>query len=478
MEQTDVSLKKHQVTQFNISFFFKVSNSSGLTASIVTYNKFISGDNIKYSRVYLKLSTKDTNTDILPINIQSRDSSIAARSAEVTSNYIYKIRKFFIKNVTPDLKNNHFVVLEQLINNAWEANLNKQIDKLPIKSALANKKFSTTVNSIQRFVTKSNTFIFKVEYIIAIANRDPEFLGISEPTYDYYTNSFTNSQSGIQLCSCFGIENTRLYISAKISDIDVLNNVATGLWNQLNPTNKISNDRISFKLMTTSDYYTSTANDITRINVAWVVDNEDPNSIYFNRPTLDNLSKALFLVNIPTYNDVPYKAFTVYLVNFNESNANLLSNLLSKAWFISNQKFNQIDFSINNIQRSQVVKSSGSSLSTEIKYFVGIKSDYYDISEVSSPTVDNLQSAADSVMPGVKVSMSSVGTEGQTGSSTASTLTAAIKVNYFHCFKNVYLVFLFIFKDNLSIIIGAVVGGLVLLGVIIIIIASVACYRK
>ena len=156
-------------------------------ASVTAYDRFISNSQIQFSRVYLKLVTIDTNMEILPINIQNIGSEIiSSRSTAVSSNYIFKIRKIFINSITNALQANGYAALEQIISNAWAAKLNN----LPIKSTLANNVFTTSVTSVQRYMTTKNRYFFKVEYTISIANRDPEYLGIAEPTDDYYQNSF------------------------------------------------------------------------------------------------------------------------------------------------------------------------------------------------------------------------------------------------------------------------------------------------
>ena len=340
-----------------------VSSTSGLKASIEITSKYVSGEQqTKYSRIYMKLVTKDTNVLIPPINIQSSDSAIAARTAEVTSNYIYKVRTIFIENITPELKNQNFGVLENVISSAWDARLAEHIEMLPIKSILTGKKFTTTVNSIQRYLSKQDKFMYKVEYIVAIMNRDPEFLGVLEPTYNNYIAAFASAKTDIKLCSCFGVENTRVYINGKAQAINgVLSNILTSLWNQQNSLNQITNDRISFKFTSNDNYYNQNGDEISRLSVTWIVDNDDPSQIYFTRPTADAVTKALAAVNLQVYTDIPYKSFVVYFNNFNETNANLIPNLLTKAWQLSNLKYGQADFAISNVQRSLYVGKTVSS---------------------------------------------------------------------------------------------------------------------
>ena len=78
-----------------------------------------------------------------------------------------------------------------------------------------------------------------------------------------------------------------------------------------------------------------------------------------------------------------------------------------------------------------------SSSPVEVKYSIGLKNDYYDVSEVNSPTVKNLQSAADSVMPGLKVSFepTSTGSTG-TGSNSSSSQVCHLLKKFFQVFNN------------------------------------------
>ena len=295
--------------------------------------------------------------EILPINIQNTGGvAITSRSTAVTSNYIYKIREIFITSMVPSLSSNGFAGLEQIINNAWAAKLNTQA---AIKSTLQNNVFTSSVSSVDRYWTSKNQFIFKIEYTTSISNRDPEYLGISEPTNDQLQTAF--STTSVQLCNCFGVENIRIYInSLKTTDQNtqtIINNLVLNLWNQHNPSNPISS-RLNFSLGVNSGYYSSTGNPLTRINLAWILDSDNPNPIFFNVPNTYNVTQTLKSVNIVPYTDIPYKIYTIYLTNFDNSKVNQIPLFVSTAWSSTNNQFATSDFVVSVIKQSSSAKSA------------------------------------------------------------------------------------------------------------------------
>lgn len=289
--------------------------------------------------------------EILPVNIQNTGgAAVTSRSAAVTSNFIYKIREIFITTMTNTLEANSFAALEQIINNAWIAKLNTQP---ALKSTLQSNTFSVSVTGVSRYLTNKNNFVFKVEYIVSIANRDPEYLGISEPTNNQYQAAFTSS--GTQLCNCYGVENIRIYFnSLTTNDANtqtIINNIIMSLWNQQNPLNPVSS-RLNYTLSVNSGFYTSTGSQITRLNLAWVMDSDTPSPIFFNVPTAYNVTQTLKSVNIVPYTSIPCQKYTIYLTNFVNSNVDLIPTLVSQAWSSSNTNYVPSDFVVNVITQS------------------------------------------------------------------------------------------------------------------------------
>lgn len=284
---------------------------------------------------------------ISPIKIQSTWSKSIGSELK-SSNTIYKLRQIFINNLIPDLLDDDFSILRSIIAKAWISNINN----FTIESVLYNSVFETRINSVQRCINNAKSFVFRVDYTISIADKDPEYLGINEPTQDEYENAFLDygPSSSVQLCKCFGFQSIRLYISTLGVDIknqhSIISDLVVRLWNQQNPLHPISS-RLSFSLSTIDGYYSLSKNNLTRIDLAWVVDNDNPNPIYFNVPTEIDLVQLLSSVNIKIYKEVPFQMFTIYLRSFSDSNAHLLSRLVSHAWSLRNKMFSTIDFEVS-----------------------------------------------------------------------------------------------------------------------------------
>jgi hypothetical protein len=211
-------------------------------------------------------------------------------------------------------------------------------------------------------LTSKNQFIFKIEYTISISNRDPEYLGISEPTNDQFQTAF--SSTSVKLCNCFGVENIRIYInSLKTADqnsFTIINNLVLNLWNQQNPSYPISS-RLNFSLSVNSSYYSSTGSPLTRIDLAWIMDSDNPNPIFFNVPTAYNVTQTLKSVNIVPYTDIPYQIYTIYLTNFDSSKVNQIALFVSTAWSSTNNQFKASDFVVNVMQQSSSAKAASTS---------------------------------------------------------------------------------------------------------------------
>jgi hypothetical protein len=337
-----------------------IANSSALVSSVTTIGRYVSSSQAQFSRVFFRLSTSDTNMEILPINIQNTGGvAITSRSAAVTSNYIYKIREIFVTSMISSLSSSGFEELEKIINNGWTAKLSTQP---AIKSTLQNNVFTSSVSSVDRYLTSKNQFVFKIEYTISISNRDPEYLGISEPTNDQLQTAF--SSTSVKLCNCFGVENIRIYInSLKTADqnsLTIINNLVLNLWNQQNPSYPISS-RLNFSLSVNSSYYSSTGSPLTRIDLAWIMDSDNPNPIFFNVPTAYNVTQTLKSVNIVPYTDIPYQIYTIYLTNFDSSKVNQIALFVSTAWSSTNNQFKASDFVVNVMQQSSSAKAASTS---------------------------------------------------------------------------------------------------------------------
>ena len=132
----------------------------------------------------------------------------------------------------------------------------------------------------------------------------------------------------------------------------IINNLMSKLWNSLNPLNPISS-RISYNMVINNSFYCLTGkNNITRINIAWLIDNDEPNEIYFNSPTVDDLYNLFSSVNIKIYNEIPFQINSLYLKNFDNKNLELISTIVSLAWSMKNQNFDSINFKVSVLEKS------------------------------------------------------------------------------------------------------------------------------
>jgi len=315
---------------------------------VVAFDKFINSAQIPFSRLYIKLINTEKNMSISPINIQKIGIK-PERSLRSSSNNIYKIRKVFINNITSSLLTDDYNKLTKIINNAWEA----KIKESSFDYALSNS-VQTLINSVRPCVTIENKSVFRIDYTISVKSRDPEYLGISEPTSDSFQKEF--SKHTIQVSNCFGASISRVFIySMKIdnkNEYTIINNLVSKLWNSQNPLNQIST-RISYNLSVNGGYYCSTGkNNLTRISIAWVIDKDEPNEIYFNIPNADDLTNLFSSLNIKIYNEIPFKNHSFYLKNFDDKNFKFVPAIIAQAWSKQNQNFDKINFRVSFLEKS------------------------------------------------------------------------------------------------------------------------------
>lgn len=299
---------------------------------------------------------------ILPINIQNSDSTIAARSAVVKSNYIHKMRSICLRGFVLDIQNKSIDQIEQIIGNAWLNSFNGIINKLANKAQLINQPFIASLVTITRQLTKQNDFIFKIDYTISIVNRDPEFLGIPDPTYNHFESAFDSSNYfDFKFSNCITNDIQRFYINVKSDDKNIngmISNSLTYTWNKLNAQTPQDSGAISFRYLTTGGYYDSIQQEITRVNLAWLVYQTNPSALYFNLPTINNIIDSFSMNNVIVTSVIPYKLFKVYLNNYTSSYSNSLNEFLTKSWTLANPNYVTSSFLIAKLDQYKMLSNS------------------------------------------------------------------------------------------------------------------------
>jgi hypothetical protein len=401
--------------------------------------KFLNSNSIKFSKVYVKISGSQHDARLLkakarsiskarlfqqPFVNESSSETAALLSSTTTQvvhnnddNLLFKLRTIYFKNGLPIYKQSVIDILKR----AWLSKVNKK--QFESQNGI---RVIVSVYDISHYLTTKNENVYGYRYTVSINGQDPEFLAVTEPTYaEYAHETEMDAEKSIKFCPCNAFEIERLYISAKIDSVELLetkiNKVLARVWNQLNDieitgNRQLPNNRIVGKSKLEMGFVSLLKQNVNRLSISWLVDGSLPNPVYFKRPSLDDVLPYLSDLGINLYDGTPLINQSIQIEPPSKiNNLDQLKLALQNAWRKANPNIRQDYFYVLIDNNNKVNKNKDISVSkrdtnkfnqegssNKLVYFIGIQDKSFDASEIQQPTLRVLQEEIKRLVPDVK----------------------------------------------------------------------------
>jgi hypothetical protein len=275
---------------------------------------------------------------------------------------LLKVRYLNLKNTLP-IGAIDSIVLGNIINSVWQAQLSNVINSLIAGSMLANQQFKSQIESVKRYLTSQSELVYRIDYTVSLANKDPESLGISDPTYKQFQNGFNQQNSPMSYCACESYSYGRIYVNLPTKygqDMETrIPTMVASVWDKLNPNYKQLGNRVRGNFTLNDGFTDANGAPIARLSYQWQVDGADPNPVFFNVPMSADITTSLLSAGLSSYTSEPYMLYSFYLTNFagsvnkrsSESSSSLLNKVINQAWSTANKNF---QFKLSNINYEQL----------------------------------------------------------------------------------------------------------------------------
>jgi hypothetical protein len=202
-----------------------------------------------------------------------------------------------------------------------------------------------------------------------------------------------------------------------------LDSILNRAWNNLNEDRQLSSSRVIAKNKLDMGYFDTSLENLTRLEISWLVDGANPNPIYFKSPRVEDLIPHFENSTISVYNGIPLISQFVKITAYNSSYDDLLKFALLSAWIKANPQLKDNIFyvSVENSDDSTIfglkhdngvlfkpqkrrdvkISLSKTDSSTIVKYFVGVNEGDFDVSEIQKPSLRIIQAEIKQHVPGV-----------------------------------------------------------------------------
>ena len=414
-------------------------NVSKINGEVVLMEKFLNVNQKKFSKVYIRISGSQEDAKLLTARarsvskarlfIKASNDSGDSSSTQITTinsnqdNLLFKLRTIYFKNALPVYKQNVVNILEK----AWLSKLDKK--KFESQNGL---RVLVNIFDVANYLTTKNEEVYGYRYTVSVNGQDPEFLGVTEPTFaEFEHETEAQSEKTLKFCPYSAFEIERVYISAKNDSTEhfesKINEILTNVWNQLNDIEMsvynrgMTSNRIIGKCKLDTGYYNVLKQSINRLALTWLVDGSIPNPVYFKRPTLDDVLPYLSNAGINIYEGTPLINQTIEISPGNTTSFEQIKLGLLSGWRKANPGIKQDAFyllvetnerpvdllSISKRDASAKLSTSTNAIGAEQKptniiYFVGIKEKLYDSSEIRKPTLKMLQEELKRIVQDIK----------------------------------------------------------------------------
>lgn len=405
------------VLLFDVLLCFEVLNKTKVTGEIVLMEKFYNSNRVPFSKIYLKLKGVNEIKTARGVNLKSKlaRARVILASSNTTNeielvqsdNLLFKLRQVYFKNALP--------VYRHIVRNILERVWTNKLDKRQFESQ-NGLRVEVSIIDIAHFLTNKYEHAFGYKYTVSINGQDPEFLAIKEPTYgDYMRETAAQSQNSttIEFCPCNAFEVERVYIKYDNS-IDELkekiDEILIGAWNELNVYRNLSTNRIVTTNKLETGFYDATLDNLTRLEVTWLVDGANPNPIYFKSPRMDDLLAHFENSTISVYEGIPLIGQSLKFSAYNSSHDQLLKQAVLNAWSKANPSIDERIFFLT-LEPRPIVRTKRELLSAKLRsmftqanvnYYVGVNENTFDITELERPTQRMIRSEIKQLVPGVK----------------------------------------------------------------------------
>lgn len=449
-------------------------NKTKVTGEVVLMEKFYNSQKVPYSKIYLKLTgingirtaraylkpklakariilapTVTITTTIAPAiynnsnspkaifdylsssgsNIfntsSSKISSSSSSTSSVDNSLLFKLRTVFFRNALPSVYRDR---ARNVIERAWTSRLDRR--EFESQNGL---RVEVAVIDVAHFLTIKGEHTFGYKYTVSVNGQDPESMGIQEPTYADFARE--SRPEGIDFCPCKAYEVQRVYIKSQdVSSLQQLrskiDSILQKAWDRLNNDRspQLATNRFVVKNKLDVGFYDLQHENVTRVELNWLVDGAHPNPIYFNLPKIEDLVDYFANASTPLYQGIPLISGSVKLAPaYNHSqHKELLKFAILSAWMKENPELKNNIFYVSladqeeedetshindfgtkttRYRRGMIAGSLGrlaTTMSTKlatttpsssviVRYFVGVNERQFDVSEVHKPSARLLQ---------------------------------------------------------------------------------------
>ncbi len=469
-----------------------------MRGEVVLLENFVNAENKRFSEVYFRTETTENarvgrslfshnkrtasiasrqiveqidelSLEQLAQAINKSSSSNSSPTLEANNVLLFKLRKIFFKALPSYRKN-----IANILKRAWLSKLNQTA--FDLQNGL---RLEVRIYEISNFMTFDNQETFGFKYTIAINGQDPKFLGIQEPTFeDYIRETGFEQKPGIVFCPCHTFEIDRLYVDSTQPEIQkVLQNV----WLYSNRFKQASGrsiapvmleNRIQLKSKLDTDFYDANMQNLSRLAVSWLVDDSELNPVFFNRPSIKEITQLLAESNVKVFTDIPYVKKHIDILESQQQLTNSIKAAIRSAWSLANpildkdifsvfleyedgdvkgdQQFfarslNQYNFSTahnfngSSIHVRQKWREDGSHLKG-LNYFIGVDGVNFDVNDLKQPDTESIKRSLKAVLPDVKFYSDMVGGLQQESEATSKKLMMTIIVSAVGGFAFIMLV--------------------------------------
>lgn len=452
-----ILIESNFATQMSALYHASPQTTTDLNAEIKMNQNYISASSKNFTKVYIKLIDAKGTT----ISPQNMHATVIAKSLSNSgeSNNVYKVRNICFRGATYKDKG----TLEELISRAWFSKLQSSANVIANGAQLLAFNFTADIKDAWNSITTLGESVITVDYVVYLANRDPESLLIPEISISDFNSAIKTMGTPIKSCESDAFKNTRVYITGydTLEKPDAVQQALSSVWQKANPNFGFLGARLNLGLKADSDFVDGSKKNVTRLSVWWTVDNTEPSALYFDAPKSSDIMSGLAALRFKQYDGVKYKQFKFYLGGTVDSDA--LLALVKKSWKAENPAFSEDAFDAMNVVQSQVnageisTKALSDGGVNKVGYYMGVSSnsESTDVSDVRVPSKETIQRIASAMKLDIQV-YSELEAAGLLKQNSASTNNQQVQT---------------------AIIAGSIVGAVALI-VLILIIVVVLCKKR
>ncbi len=406
-----------------LTMFSDFKNATDIGGEVVLLEKFMNAKNKEFSEVYFKLNSPQRSARSLYSLNKRSIPSIAGRKliesfidqsplplssnnteAVKDSYLLFKLRLIFFKAL-PIYKK----PIANILKRAWLSKLNQTAFE-----SQNGLRLEVRIYEVTKYFTYGDEETFGFKYTISINGQDPKFLGVTEPTFqDFMRETLAEKEAKIEFCANNAFKIDRVYIEEETIDFKEIQILLDKLWTDSNMPSKkrsvlkLDGSRLKLRSKLEKIFYSRDMKPINRLTISWLVDEAEPNPVYFNRPTQIEILQSLKEANVQVLSGTPFFKKQLDVVLSDEISSLLVINALREAWHTVNSDL-EIAYIELFLEKDSIKKEYGNITSrvadeNGAAYFVGVRRDSgFDVYDLNEPSKEIVRRALQDKLPNLK----------------------------------------------------------------------------